>query len=452
MGAWTDRPWPAAIPVLDSILELERRAFGAATPSALGFIIVNETSMLAPYRQAALFTFRGSTNAMSLTHASGQVSVSGDTPYAVWLTQLAGNIAQQPAVQAIDIETAPAHLSEGWREWLPERLIACNIYDRNAERIGLALYGREKPWQEDESAFFRRIHETYGYCQSALLAASKPLAARAAELLQPRWLKRIAIVAAAALLIPMRLSAVAPAEVVALSAVAISAPQDGVVGTFHVHPSSSVKKGDKLFSLDDRDLKARRAVALQSLQVARADLLSAQQRAFDDSKSKGELAATQGRVKEKEAEMQMLDGLLERITVRAPRDGIIIFGDANDWLGRPVQTGERIMQLADPRDAGVLVWLPVADAINLDVGAPIRLFLHTQPLSPLSASLVETSYQSVQSPTNVSSYRIRGRFDRETADARIGLRGTARVSGSWTCLGYYLLRRPIAAVREWTGL
>jgi hypothetical protein len=35
---------------------------------------------------------------------------------------------------------------------------------------------------------------------------------------------------------------------------------------------------------------------------------------------------------------------------------------------------------------------------------------------------------------------------------RIGLRGTARVSGEWTCLGYYLLRRPIAAVREWTGL
>jgi hypothetical protein len=97
------------------------------------------------------------------------------------------------------------------------------------------------------------------------------------------------------------------------------------------------------------------------------------------------------------------------------------------------------------------VWLPVADAINLDVGAPIRLFLNTQPLSSLSASLLETSYQPVMSPANVSSYRVRGRFDKDATGARIGLRGTARVSGEWTCLGYYLLRRPIAALREWTG-
>jgi multidrug resistance efflux pump len=212
-----------------------------------------------------------------------------------------------------------------------------------------------------------------------------------------------------------------------------------------------VKAGDRLFSLDERGLESRRAVAERALQIARADLLSAQQRAFDDMKSKGELAAAQGRVKEKEAELEMIDGTLDRVTVRAPRNGIIIFGDANDWLGRPVQTGERIMQLADPRDAGVMVWLPVADAINLEVGAPMRLFLNTQPLNSLPASLLETSYQPVMSPANVSSYRVRGRFDKDAAGARIGLRGTARVSGDWTCLGYYLLRRPIAALREWTG-
>jgi multidrug resistance efflux pump len=331
-------------------------------------------------------------------------------------------------------------------------VLACNIYGPDSVRIGLALYARDEPWQETEAASFRRIHEAYGYCQTALSRSPKPLLARATELFQLKWLKRAAAVLALALLIPVRLSAVAPAEVVALTAAAISAPQDGVIGAFYVQPNSFVKQGDLLFSLDDRDLNSRRSVALQALQVAQADLLAAQQRAFDDVKSKGDLAAAQGRVKEKEAELQMVEGLLERTSVRAPRNGIVIFGDANDWLGRPVQTGERIMQLADPRDAGVMVWLPVSDAINLDVGAPIRLFLHTAPLSPLSASLVETSYQPVQSPANVSSYRVRGRFDEDTDDERIGLRGTARVSGSWTCLGYYLLRRPISVVREWAGI
>jgi hypothetical protein len=441
----------SAAPLLETLVQLERRALACATPAAIGFTIVNETSALARYRQAVLFECRESSTSLSLTHASGLVSVSADTPFAVWLSQLAAEIAPQPAVQALGVESVPAHLADGWLEWFPDHVLACNVYGTSGERIGLALYAREEAWHEIDTVFFQRIHEVYGYCLQALARTQRSFAALAAQLLQRRWLKRIAAAAALALLIPVRLSAVAPAEVVALNAIAIAAPQDGVVGTFYVKPNSPVKAGDRLFSLDERGLESRRAVAERALQIARADLLSAQQRAFDDMKSKGELAAAQGRVKEKEAELEMIDGTLDRVTVRAPRNGIIIFGDANDWLGRPVQTGERIMQLADPRDAGVMVWLPVADAINLEVGAPMRLFLNTQPLNSLPASLLETSYQPVMSPANVSSYRVRGRFDKDAAGARIGLRGTARVSGDWTCLGYYLLRRPIAALREWTG-
>ena len=56
------------------------------------------------------------------------------------------------------------------------------------------------------------------------------------------------------------------------------------------------------------------------------------------------------------------------------------------------------------------------------------------------------------SPEGVSAYRLRGQFDPGTVVPRIGLRGTARITGEKAALGYYLFRRPIAAVREWTGL
>jgi hypothetical protein len=441
----------AALPALGDVLHLERRAYGAASREALGFTIVNETSVLAPYRQAALFEVTIAQR-LSLSHASGLVSVSEDSPYAVWLTQLAADIPTNEPVQRLEIEAVPAPLAEGWHEWLPRYLLACNVCASGGERVGLALYARDEPWTDAEAMLLQVMHETYGYCLQSLLRARNPWKAIASRMLQGRWLRRIAIVAALALLVPVRLSAIAPAEIVALSSVAIAAPQDGVIGAIHVKPNATVKAGDRLFSLDDRGLESRREVALRELQIARADLLVAEQRAFDDAKSKGDVASAQGRVKEKEAELALVAGMLDRVTVRAPADGVVVFGDANDWLGRPVQTGERIMQLADPRDAGVLVWLPVADAINLEVGAPIRLFLHTDPLHPQSATLLQTSYQAVQSPANVSAYKVRGRFEHATPDARIGLRGTARVSGEWACLGYYLLRRPIAAVREWTGL
>ncbi len=100
-----------------------------------------------------------------------------------------------------------------------------------------------------------------------------------------------------------------------------------------------------------------------------------------------------------------------RIDVRARHDGVAVFGDPDDWLGRPVITGERIMLLANPDKPGMLIHLPVADAIALDVGAPVKLFLTVKPLSPLDARITETSYQAVLSPEGVASYRLRASVD-----------------------------------------
>jgi len=120
-----------------------------------------------------------------------------------------------------------------------------------------------------------------------------------------------------------------------------------------------------------------------------------------------------------------------------------------------IAPGERIALIADPDDAGVLVWLPVADAITLHEGAPMRLFLRVAPTAPLPATLVQTSYQSALSPDGVAAYRLRARFDPLDPDVarrvRIGLAGTAKVYGEPAPLGLYLFRRPLAALREFTG-
>ena len=149
--------------------------------------------------------------------------------------------------------------------------------------------------------------------------------------------------------------------------------------------------------------------------------------------------------------MAAVKAQMARVGIQAEKDGIAIFTDANDWIGRPVQTGERVMQLADPKDAGVLMWLPVKDALNLESGAEVKLFLHTKALSPIAATLRQTSYQATLSPDNVASYRLKAAFADTQDMPRIGLRGTARISGEWSTLGYYLFRRPIAALREWVG-
>lgn len=435
---------------LGVLLQIEARALEAETVAALRFTIVNETHALTPYRQAAMFELEG--DSLRLVAASGLVSVANDSPFAVWLSRFAQRFPRDGAIHRLDIADASPDDAEGWAEWLPEHLALVPLRDRRGAFKGVVLYAAEQPWSDRACELLGRLHATYGYCLAGMRQTSQD---------RWRWLRPMAkkrnrcILAGLlvlSLFVPVRLSVLAPAEVVALNATAVAAPQDGVVGSFAVAPNAKVKAGDLLFSLDDSSLLNRLAVARKALEIAQADAHIAQQRAFDDLKSKADVAVALGRVREKEAELAAVETQAQRVEVRADRDGIAIFSDTNDWIGRPVMTGERVMQLAQPEDGGIQVWLAVADAINLELDAPVRLFLHTDPLSPRSGRLVEASYQATLSPDSVASYKLRAKFDEGTELPRIGLRGTARISGDWVLLGYYLFRRPLAHLREWSGL
>ncbi|MDR6957918.1 hypothetical protein J2W43_001899 [Pseudomonas brassicacearum] len=445
------------------LLHLEQRAQEARSTAELGFVMVNETWQLLRYRQAFIFV-SDVLGKPALSNVSSLAVLPEESPFTVWLKGLAHHLwrplavtadsARLPTVRLWHAPELGERFAEGWAEWMPTHLLCLQLPGRDNSRRGMLLLACDTEPDEHTQALLARLGQTYAYCLAALTDKRPTLGAR-----WQTWRRRplrifgLACAVALACLFPVRLSALAPAEVEAHNAMAIAAPQDGVVREFLVQPNQMVKKDQPLFSLDDTTLRNRRAVARQALEVARSEALLAAQKAFDNTQSKGELAALNGQVQEKQAEVTWIDEMLERNSVRAPRDGIAIFGDSNDWVGKPVVTGERIMQLADPQDAGVLVWLPVANAINLDAGSEIRLFLHVAPLSPLTASLVQTSYQATLSPDNIPSYRIRGQFQGDASQlARIGLKGTAKLYGEQVPLIYYVLRRPLAALHEWSGL
>ena len=454
------------------VAQLEARARAANTPAELAFSIANDSFGLLGFRQA--FVMAGSGNQARLLTLSGLAVPTEDSPYLIWLRRNWPWMQQQlnsqagwlssPAhtkVQAEALadgqpapepEPPPVELVDGWLEWWPEGMYATPLRRRDGVILGWAAFLMEAEPSALQKQALSHMATLWGYCWEML--GGKPRLS-----LRERWQglgrKRHAVWIAVALLcvFPVRQSALAPAEIVALDATTIASPLDGVVKTFHVRPSQPVKTGDLLLSLDNTTLSNRLAVATQSVAVADAEWVAASQKAFDNFQSKGELNQLQGRAQEKRAELSAVQAQLSRIEVRAPHDGIAVFGSADDWLGRPVVTGERIMQVANPQSAGVLIYLPVADALVLDEKAPVKLFLTVRPLSPLNATVTETSYQASLSPDNVSSYRLRATLaaDQKLDDARIGLHGTAKISGGWVPLMYYLLRRPLATVREWSG-
>lgn len=438
---------------------LEARARQAANVAELGFSIANDSYGVLPFRQALVFS--GAGRDARLMTVSGLAKPSEDSPYLVWLRRtwpwLHDQLAARPGWYALpqdageELSGAPAGTLDGWHEWWPAGVWALPLARRSGEPLGWVCFLLDQPPVQPVEAALGRLGQTWSYCWEML--AGKPR-----RTLKDRWHaikplhRRVFLGALAALLLfPVRQTALAPAEVVSLDAMAVAAPLDGVVKTVHVRANQPVKAGELLFSLDDTVLRNRLIVARQSVAVADAELMAATQKAFDDTRSKGELALLGGRAQEKRAELAAVQAQLERIDVVAPHDGVAVFGDTNDWLGRPVTTGERIMLLANPATPGILVHLPVADAIALEPGAPVKLFLTVAPLSPMSGTITETSYQALLSPEGVASYRLRGAFGGKQDVARIGLRGTAKIYGKRVILGYYLLRRPLATLREWSG-
>ena len=445
----------AQMQLVTLLAAIEARARSATTVTELVFSIANDGYGLLGFRQALVFEGDGA--AAVLTAVSGLARPTEDSPYLVWLRRawpwLHARAAAAPSWQTIPTDTSdvPPAVLDGWQEWWPTGAFVLPLDRRSGERLGWVVFLLDQPPAEVQIRALVQLAQTWGYCWEMLAGKPKPHLTRHWQKLGVTKRLLLLLAVLGVFFIPVRQTALAPAEVIALDAEAMAAPLDGVVKTIHVRPNQAVKKGQPLFSLDETTLRNRLEVAQKSVAVADAELQAATQKAFDSYQSKGDLALLGGRANEKRAELAAVRSQLARIDVIAPQDGVAVFGDPNDWLGRPVATGERIMLLADPSKPGVLVHLSVADAIALESGASIKLFLTVLPLSPMDATVSETSYQAVLSPDGVASYRLRAVFDSPQAQARIGLRGTAKIYGERVLLGYYLLRRPLATLREWTG-
>jgi biotin carboxyl carrier protein len=441
------------------VAEFQRRLAAAPDLAALGFMLVNETWRVTRHRQAVLWRI-GRDGRPRPVIVSGQSRLASDTPAVQWLHQLGRHLLpslQDGAVRDLDDElpALPPALAVDRQAFLPGVVRVVPIAAAGGRPRGLLALAFDAPPNAEALSQLAALQPVWDTAWVAAEAAAQARRSRSGPARSgwplAGWLLALAAVLAMAL--PVHLSVLAPADVVALDAEAVAAPMDGVVQRFLVEPNQAVGRDDPLFTLDDTTLRNRQAVAAQQLQVARAEVLAATQRAFTQDASRAELAALQGRVAEREAELAWVDEQLARVQVRAPVDGVVLYSDPNDWVGRPVSTGERVALVGDPASAGVLVWLSVNDALDIQPGASLRLFLPTEPLAPRDARLIMTSYQAVTSPDGIASYRLRARFDPpgDRPAPRIGLRGTAKLIGERVPLGYLLFRRPIAALRAWTG-
>lgn len=244
-------------------------------------------------------------------------------------------------------------------------------------------------------------------------------------------------------LIPFRLSVNAQAEIAPRDPVVITAPLDGVVEQILVSPNQPVAEGEPLVALETEELINAVEIARQTLLVARSELRAVQQAAFGSAQEKARIKELEARVALAETELAHAESRLDRAQLRAPMAGVAIVEDRNAWRGRPVQTGERILQVADPANTEIAVRLAVADAIPLPEDARVRLFLDSRPLDVVEARLDRLSFVPVQTPEGLTVYEGSAQYQGDPQSLRIGARGIVKLYGERSTLFMFLFRRPL---------
>jgi hypothetical protein len=382
-----------------------------------------------------------------------------------WLERVCKKLSSQPSKTPVLVEREmlSAEESAEWEEWLPAQAIWLPLIDAESHATsGGVLLAREEPWQESDTQLLEEWRDIWWHAWTSKHAPAKArgitrwfarrpgAAARRSFWHSP--LKRYGALLLLCLLIPVRLTVLVPGELVPAQPAAIRAPLDGTVDRFFVAPNALVKAGDPLFQLDLTTLTSKLNVALQELATADAEYRQSAQQAVADVKSKALLATLNGRILEHRTEVEYLRAQLGRAQVAAPRDGIALVDDPSEWIGKPVMTGEKVLTIADEHDVEVEAWLAPGDAIEMPVRAAITLYLNAEPLNPVRSTLRYAAHEAIARPDGSFAYRVRAVLAKGERQLRVGLKGTARISGGYVPLVYLILRRPLATLRPYLGI
>lgn len=427
-------------------LQIERAARQAGTREALGYAIVNETRRLVPYSRACLALAEPG-GRLKLEAVSSVGSFERDGPYARWLAR-AFDAAPAREMALVTAGDLPEALRKEWAEHAAPAVLWVPLLDRDGVRVGALWLARETPWTDGDRVLLEQLAGAYAHAVAALLGPAKRKRLRRAR----NWLLGLAAVGTiAAGFVPVPRAALAPGEIAARDALVVAAPMDGVIKGIEVAPNARVSVGDLLARYDEAPLRARRDLAARALDVARADLRRAQQGAFGDRQSAAQVALLEAQSRLRETELAAAEEFLGRAELRAERDGLAVFADREEWTGRPVRTGERILRLADPAKVELRIDVAPSDAGILVPGARVMFFLDAEPLRPLSGRLVRASYETARTAENTLAHRAVAELDESAASPRIGLKGTAKIEGEEVALALYLFRRPLAALRQSLG-
>ena len=299
-----------------------------------------------------------------------------------------------------------------------ERHGAPAAFDAEERRLVQALGVTLGPvWalqRENGRHLWQRARDT---SRSALQAALGP---------QRPGVKLMGIVLAAALLVATlfhteyRVSARTVIE--GATQLAAVAPFEGYIAAGFVRAGDTVKQGQPLAQLDDRDLKLERArwssereQAARKYQVAMA------------AADRSAMAVLAAQVNQAEAQLALAEEKLARATLIAPIDGIVVSGDLSQQIGTPVEQGKLLFEIAPLADYRVVLQVDDRDMARLAKAQRGELVLSSLPDLNLPITVTTITPVAMQRDGR-NVFRVEAQIDGgNPARLRPGMEGIGKV-------------------------
>ena len=204
--------------------------------------------------------------------------------------------------------------------------------------------------------------------------------------------------------------------------IAAVAPFDGFVAQALARAGDTVRQGQPLARLDDRDLKlesarwsAEREQQLRRFQVAQA------------AQDRGAMGVIKAQIGQSEAQLALVQERLARATLVAPYDGVVVSGDLSQQIGSPVELGRVLFEVAPTEGYRVILQVDERDIDRLALGQRGELVLSGLPGQALPIAVHQiTPVSTAQDGRNF--FRVEAQIEGSAPRLRPGMEGVGKVS------------------------
>jgi hypothetical protein len=202
---------------------------------------------------------------------------------------------------------------------------------------------------------------------------------------------------------------------------AATAPFNGYIKEAPVRAGDLVKQGALLARLDDRDLKLERLKGL-----SQQEELAKQVRQAFAERNLAQVQIVSAQLEAARAQVARVEEQLQRTTVNAPFDGVVVSGDLSQQLGAPVERGSVLFEVAPLSGFRLVLKVDERDVAYVKVGQRGTLLLSAFPDDPIGFALEKVT--PVSTPREGRNFfRVEAKLDRTDPRMRPNMEGVGKV-------------------------